>query len=249
MYYTPQQLSGGPRYGCKTRVGNWSEDVDFGTHAQRNYLDKKDKGKLLINLQQQKFAKAFQRVPQTYSEDGLLRFGDNFILMCKKTNGFLVFDLGDRITSVDEAYACTATTKDLGPCGRNILSIQKVEQEGDAVVRYGEPVRFVTNPYVFNKPLYLHSTQATPTVFARFSRNQEVCLSTKPLYNTVWRILPPGGTTSTLIGQPVQVCSELAIEHCSTKELLSNDDIMYGNQFGRELEVSAKRANTNAKPQ
>lgn len=67
MYYTPQQLSGGPRYGAKTRVGNWSEDVDFGTHAQRNYLDKKDKGKLLINLQQQKFAKAFQRVPQTYS--------------------------------------------------------------------------------------------------------------------------------------------------------------------------------------
>ena len=179
----------------------------------------------------------------------MLRFGDNFILMCKKTNGFLVFDLGDKITSVDEAYACTTTTKDLGPCGRNVMSVQKVEQEGDAVVRYGEPVRFVTNPYVFNKPLYLHSTQCTPTVFARFSRNQEVCLSTRPLYNTVWRILPPGGMSSTLIGQPVQACSELAIEHCSTKELLSNDEIMYGNQFGKELEVSAKRQNTNAKPQ
>ena len=54
---------------------------------------------------------------------------------------------------------------------------------------------------------------------------------------------------SSLIGQPVQANSELAIEHCSTKELLSNDDIMYGNQFGKELEVSAKRQNTNAKPQ
>lgn len=51
MYYTPQQLSGGPRYHQKTRVGNWSEDIDLNTHEQRDYLDKKDKGKLLINQQ------------------------------------------------------------------------------------------------------------------------------------------------------------------------------------------------------
>ena len=29
MYYTSQQLSGGPRYAPKTRIGNWSEDQDF----------------------------------------------------------------------------------------------------------------------------------------------------------------------------------------------------------------------------
>lgn len=78
--------------------------------------------------------------------------------MCKKTNAFLVWDLGDKITSVDEAYACTTTTKDLGPCGRNILRVEKVNQTGDAVVHYGEPVRFVTNQWIFHKPLYLHST-------------------------------------------------------------------------------------------
>lgn len=49
MYFTPQQLSGGPKYSHKTRVGNWSEDQDLGQHFQRDYLDKKDKGKLLIN--------------------------------------------------------------------------------------------------------------------------------------------------------------------------------------------------------
>ena len=49
MYFTPEQLSGGPRYNHTTRVGNWSEDFDLGKHNQKNYLDKKDKGKLLIN--------------------------------------------------------------------------------------------------------------------------------------------------------------------------------------------------------
>jgi hypothetical protein len=85
------------------------------------------------------------------------------MLMNKMTNGFMVVDMDDRINGVDEAYACTTTTKNVGPCGRSICSIQKVNmEEGDDVVRYGEQVRFLTNPYIFHKPLYLHSTQCTP---------------------------------------------------------------------------------------
>lgn len=109
MYFTPQQLSGGPKYSCKTRVGNWSEDFDLAGTAQKDYLDKKNKGKLIINQTQQKFAKAFQRVPHSYSHDGQLRFGDNVMMMNKAVNGFLVIDTGDRITSSDEAYGCTTT--------------------------------------------------------------------------------------------------------------------------------------------
>ena len=71
----------------------------------------------------------------------------------------MVFDMGDKINGLDEAYACTTTPKEVGPCGRSVCSIQKVEEEGDDVVKYGEQVRFVTNPYVFHKPLYLHSCQ------------------------------------------------------------------------------------------
>ena len=41
--------------------------------------------------------------------------------MNKKTNGFLVLDTGDKIVSSDEAYACTTTVKDIGPCGRSVL--------------------------------------------------------------------------------------------------------------------------------
>ena len=155
----------------------------------------------------------------------------------------MVFDMGDKINGVDEAYACTTTVKEIGPCGRSICSIQKVElEEGDDVVRYGEQVRFVTNPYIFHKPLYLHSCPCTPQIFARFSRNLEVCLHTKSVYNTVWRIIPPEGNLSPLIGQPVQANCQLIIEHCATKEFLSSDKINYGNQFGMEYEVSAKKA-------
>lgn len=250
MYFTPQQLSGGPKYSHKTRVGNWSEDQDLGTHFQRDYLDKKDKGKLLINQTQQKFAKAFQKVPHSYSADGTIKFGDNVMLMCKQTNGFLVFDMSDKITSNDEAYGCTTTSKMVGACGRSIVHIQKVNKnEGDDTVKYGEQVRFVTNPWINDKELYLHSQQCSPQVFARFSRNQEVCLVTNPIYNTVWSIIPPDGAGSLLFGQPVQANTELIIEHAATKEFLSNDNIDYGNQFGKEFEISCKKAAVKHKNQ
>ena len=47
--------------------------------------------------------------------------------------------MDDKITSHDEAYACTTTEKNLGPCARSVLIIQKVEDDGapDQYVRYG----------------------------------------------------------------------------------------------------------------
>lgn len=131
--------------------------------TQKQYLDKKDKGKLLINLTQQKFAKSFARVPHTFNEDGLLRFKDNVMLINKQTNGYLVFDMDDKVVSVDEAYACTTTKQALGPCGRSVLHVQSVDNaDSEDQVVYGQPVRFVTNPYIFHKPLYLHSQPLTP---------------------------------------------------------------------------------------
>jgi hypothetical protein len=106
------------------------------------------------------------------------------------TNGILVFDSGDKITSNDEAYGCTTTDKPMGPCARSIISIVRAENDGsDNIVRYGQKIRLEGNSYLIGKKLYLHSTQISPLAFARFSRNQEVSMITKPIYNTVWKIL------------------------------------------------------------
>jgi hypothetical protein len=99
--------------------------------------------------------------------------------------------MSDKITTHDEAYACTTTDKPIGPCARSVLMLTKAEEDGapDNVVRYGQKVRFEATTYILGKPLYLHSCMISPLFFARFSRNQEVCLITKNIYNTAWRIL------------------------------------------------------------
>lgn len=48
MYFTPQQLSGGPRYNFKTRMGNWSEDLEVHETKLKDYMAKKDNNALVI---------------------------------------------------------------------------------------------------------------------------------------------------------------------------------------------------------
>jgi len=41
MYYTPQQMAGGPRYSHKTRAGNWNEDWEASESKLKSYLKRK----------------------------------------------------------------------------------------------------------------------------------------------------------------------------------------------------------------
>ena len=111
------------------------------------------------------------------------------------TNGWLVCDMSDRITSSDEAYAVTTTEKAVGACARSIYYITRGSQArggpaNDETVRYGQEVRIQSNEFIINKPLYLASQPVSPLAFARFSRNQEVSLLNKSTYNTSWKIWP-----------------------------------------------------------
>ena len=67
--------------------------------------------------------------------------------------------MSDRITSHDEAYACTTTEKDNGPCARGILTLARGDNDGgnDNVIKYGQKIKFVSSPHIYQKPLYLHS--------------------------------------------------------------------------------------------
>ena len=189
-------------------------------------------------------------MPITYREDGTLRFGDSIMLRNNVTGGVLVCDMSDRIVTHDEAYAVTSSDK-VGPCARSVYSVESSTKQtaADDIVRYGQEVRICANPHICNKPLFLNSCPISPMAFARFSRNQEVCLHSTPTYNTVWRIVPATGNRKALKGQPVQIDQQVMLEHCGTANLLSSDKIQYRNDFGNEQEVSCMTSATKNKTQ
>ena len=172
------------------------------------------------------------------------------MLKCSGSQSTLCFDVSDKITTHEEAYACTHCQTHIDPCARAIVHVERVNEkdghQGDCV-RYGQQLRFAVNPFLLTgKRLYLHSQQISPLSYARYSRNQEVCITVNSSYNTVWRLLP---VDMNLMGQPVDVSQPVKIEHCATCELLSGETFVYINDFGKELEVSVKTQAVAAKTQ
>mmetsp|Transcript_8764 Transcript_8764/g.6507 ORF Transcript_8764/g.6507 Transcript_8764/m.6507 type:complete len:87 (-) Transcript_8764:120-380(-) len=86
----------------------------------------------------------------------MLKSGDSVMLMNRQTNGYLVFDMSDRITSHDEAYACTSTDKDIGPVARGVFIVKR-EDGKEGPICYGDKVRFESNLYIYQKSMYLYS--------------------------------------------------------------------------------------------
>ena len=97
--------------------------------------------------------------------------------------------------------------------------------------------------------MYLHSQPISHMSYARFSRNQEVCINNQKVYNTMWRILPAVGGQKDRMGEVVRAGEPIMFDHCATKQYLFSDKIDYRNDFGIEYEVSAMCAATKSKTQ
>lgn len=62
------------------------------------------------------------------------------MLLNKKTKSFLSFDLGDKITTQEEAYACTSNPKVEQPVARSMFIITRADEDDgyqDNVIHYG----------------------------------------------------------------------------------------------------------------
>lgn len=84
---------------------------------------------------------SYKKVPWTFSPDGLLRSGSSVIIQNKKTNGYLVMDIGARASTLEESYNVTTTPTQPGPITRSVFVIKKEEAYdmfgSDNIIRYG----------------------------------------------------------------------------------------------------------------
>jgi len=89
-------------------------------------------------------------------------------------NGLLSTDTSDRISNNDEAYGVTASARNSGAIARSVFVLERGDEKDgapDNCVHYGQKVRIRSNQWIYQKPLYLSSTQISPISYARFSRN------------------------------------------------------------------------------
>ncbi len=115
-----------------------------------------------------KYETSYKKVPWSFSADGLLRSGDNVMLKNKCTNGWMVMDMGDRVLGVEEGYQLSTCKDNPGPVTRSMFVICRAEKQdifggpNDPVIRYGQKVKLMANPYIYRKKLFVSSTPLGP---------------------------------------------------------------------------------------
>lgn len=244
MQFTPQQLTGGPKYGSKCRIGNWSEDLELEEIKLKDYLKKKEQGNLVVLGKQAKLERSLQPAELSKAEDGTLHFGHSVMVFNHQSEAFLAANAHETIPKANTAFA-TTTGPNSNPCVRNVFQIERADPgdgfDGDQL-HYGQVFRFVC-ANVVEFPTYLHSEPIGPMAASKYTRRQEVCLYAKPTANTMFRILYPDTKERfDMEGQVVDANKECCIQHVQTGSFLASDKVLYQTLFGPEFEVCGHAA-------
>ena len=112
------------------------------------------------------------------------------MLFNQATDGCLACDPQEGLS--DESFAATSTWY-TEPCARNTFVMKRWEGRGDKkdamfdfkddVVHFGQKIQLMCNPVLLNgQQAFMSSAPRTPTMFSRYSRNQEVSVS----YSAGW---------------------------------------------------------------
>ena len=176
------------------------------------------------------------------------------MLSNKKTDSCLVVNPNEKVATYEEAYSCTSSPHITGPSARCIFLLERADPSDgfqDNVVHYGQKVRFATNPYLQDRKMWLKSVPQSPMHHSPISHFQEVCVTNKECFDTVWEIedLDPN-TRFEANGEPVPANGPILLKHASTCHFLASDTVeQRTDDAGAEYEVSVHSYATNNKSQ
>ena len=215
----------------------------------KDYIRLKESNNLMVAKKENKYANLLKKIPLE-PFNGVLTTGHYFMLLNHKTNGFMVLDIDDKNINYKAAFAVTTSPLMTFSCPRSMFKFEKYssdkhfncipeEQPVDNVC-FHEKIRIVCHPSVYETPLYLFSPLISPFSYSRFSRNQEVLISSEENFFNCWTIehVDPSKRLE-VQGQPVPSNEPFLIRHDQTGKLLSSDLIDYFNDFGHEYEMCA----------
>lgn len=238
-------MSGVRTYNPSVRVANWIEDLCLEEDLLKDFLDKKERGELLIDKSHNLKAALLQKVNLSVtSSDNCIRFGDVVCIYNPEHDVVLSIHVKDTelmdATRV-EAPCGMSASKSLQPCVRNSFVIKSCDEanDGDQLLM-GQEFLLCSLPGAAGD-LKIQSDRATFTNSAKKSRLQEVVLENKTAYPSHWQILcfDPKERLETE-GYPIQANEKLLINHCKTNQRLCVlPQHTFRTVYGQELEITA----------
>lgn len=246
-------------YNPSVRVGNWNEDVCLEEDLLKDYLDKRERGELLIQKTHNLMNSILKTMTLTVSTDGFLHFGDSIMLINPGEEdvpkSMQLIDAPQPPTSLSinmneykmhnakqvEGPCDLSCSQRLDPCARNVFVITSVDgTESGQVLRFGQPFAIATTSG-YGGSLKLFSDHVRFNLNAKKSRKQILQLVEDTNYLTTWQVevLDPRIRLE-YEGLPVPSNVKVVIKHNKTGQDLSIEpEFSLRTHFGRESEVAA----------
>ncbi|XP_021263116.1 cilia- and flagella-associated protein 161 isoform X2 [Numida meleagris] len=242
-------------YGPGVLMGNWKEEACLEEERLRDFIQKRERGELLMQKINRLKDNLFKKVQLSVSKDGFVCFGDTVMLLSPDKEPLVQHDAvarGELTLAVNleevsvyspvslQAPCALSAVTTVDPEGRNTFCILSVD--GGSV---GEPVKFgqkfgLGTTGGFSDPmLYLASDHKSFMRFAKKSYLQQVFLTDELSYLTCWQatFLDPQLRLE-YEGLPVPANSKIIITHCHTNRSLAVPRNFWARSyFGREYEV------------
>ena len=263
MKATPQQVQGGSLYSHKTRLGNWAEEIAINDAKLDNFRQRSETGALALRKQEVKLERCNEIVPHSYSEDGLVRFGDSVIIQHDQTGVILSCDPFEAVVQNQELYLVTGAEQPIVPKARNTFKIvqpparqqDKSFDPSDPVLKIGQPFclacsesLLVGSANILNPQLFLCSTKKNERIGTLTTNRQLVYMAPNNDADSVWTYSVPsmgkknGSERFLSIGQPVSANVTLQLTHRQTNMNLCVDPKnQIQSEFGIESECYADR--------
>ncbi|XP_043843486.1 cilia- and flagella-associated protein 161 isoform X2 [Dromiciops gliroides] len=242
-------------YRTCVRMGNWNEDIFLEEEMMKDFLEKRDKGQLLIQRNRILIANLLRQTTLSVTEDGLIHYGDKVLVLnpdCEDPHGGQVV-FGRLVLSVTPEEMKAHTSNDIevpcevtamhnaSPIGRNTFIILSLD--GNALgepIRYGQNFGLGTTAGFDDKMFYLGSDHKTMIKSAKKSWLQDVYLTDEFTYLTCWQAtyFDPQLRIE-YEGFPVPANTKIIIKHCHTNQALAaNRKYSLRTYFGKECEVA-----------
>ncbi|XP_023948653.1 uncharacterized protein LOC112053473 [Bicyclus anynana] len=219
-------------YCNRVRLGNWYEASKLEEYKLNMFLEQMKKGDLML-ARFRKMSDNLNKPTVLTPSSGSTSFGAKIALLApyvpasdppsEDKKGLL---LGGRISSNEIVYSqdledgCSIVgLAELEPAQKNTFVIKSADycdREGETLKYNQEFLLSLSSSIEKNKPLYVrYDPNPIPGLNGMFP----LVLSKHPVSNTRWRILPVQGPNTTRFeqeGKPVNVNTDIVVNHCAT---------------------------------
>lgn len=270
MQFTPQQLSGGPKFSSCTRIGNWQEEIAMEESKLANFQKRCSSGSSSLRQQQAKLSTYNEIVPHTFSDDGTIRFGDYIILQHDSSGSILACDPTEDLIPGQGKFLVTGLLDAAIPRARNTFQIVRPpihlknleDDKDDPIVRVGQAFCLACNETLLLQPnssilaptLYLASTKKTERSATRSTNRQMIFLAPRLDAEAIWTVVKPSkgriqaSDRLLSLGTPVLASDIYQVTHRQTNMYLNCDPAESAKtEFGVELECYADRSTSSGK--